>query len=96
MSGERTIERKNLGLIYDLLIRDGSITATGLAAMIAGGAALGALGALAIRKIESYFAERERDLEQQLADLREAREQLEDVETEDEKSVHVGAHEVYR
>lgn len=86
-------EQKNLGLVYDLLVRDGSPTAAGLAAMIAGGAALGAGAAYAIQKIVAYFSDRERDLEAELEQLRQARTELEAADVE--KSA-IGAHGFYR
>jgi hypothetical protein len=87
-------ETKNWGLIRDLLLVDGSATALGLAALIAGGALIGAGAVYAIRKIEDYFAQRERDLEDELGKVREARSQL-DAGNDNDKSA-AGAHAVYR
>jgi hypothetical protein len=89
----RKIETKNLSLIYDLLIADGSATAMGLAAIIGGGAALGALGVLALSRLQDYFSGRERDLQDQLEQVRQVRA---DLDADNDNGKAVGAHGIYR
>lgn len=88
------IERKNWGLIRDLLITDGSPTAMGLAALIAGGALIGTAGYAAYQNIRDYFTDREQQLEEQLQQVRRTRAELDDMP--DDKSSPLGAHGVYR
>jgi xanthosine utilization system XapX-like protein len=80
-------EKKNIGLIYDLLLSGGAPTAlTALVAAAGIGIGYGAyrLSRAAIGKLSDYFADKERDLEAQLAEVRRAKDALDDVAVEDD------------
>lgn len=104
MSEHKDEQKNNLGLIYDLLLSGGAPTAL-TALVAAAGIGYGAyrLSRAAISKISDYFADKERDLEAQLGEVRRAKDALGDVPVEDDdKSVkaddigQVGAHLIYR
>lgn len=91
-------DKKNMGLIYDLLVAGGAPTAlTALVAAAAVGYGAYRLTRAAVRQISDYLQNRERDLEAQLEKVREAQSALGDAETEDDdKSARAGAHRIYR